>query len=92
MPTSALEHAPPIRCFLSYAHEDDEVLHVAAALKRSLEYLAYAHRKRRVEVFFDHESIGWGHDWRESIRTNIEGALVFIPLITQSYLPAPNVS
>jgi hypothetical protein len=76
---------PPIKCFLSYSRNDDEMLGFVDNFKRDLEGLCFGDRGRRVQVFIDRESIGWGQDWRQQINASIEGALVFMPLVTRTY-------
>jgi WD40 repeat protein len=51
--------------------------------------LTYANSGRQLEIFVDHESIGWGANWQDRIRESIESALVFIPLVTLRYLDRP---
>ncbi|MER5673352.1 toll/interleukin-1 receptor domain-containing protein [Pseudonocardia alni] len=75
----------PIRCFLSYVHSDDAVLGVVEDFKHSLESFAHSDRGRRLEVFLDRQSIGWGDDWQEEIREGVSGAMVFMPLLTRRY-------
>ena len=59
-PSSALYEPPAIRCFLSYAHDDEASLGFVQEFKSSLQHFAYADSGRRVEIFLDWESIGWG--------------------------------
>ncbi len=80
---------PPIQCFLSYAHHDDQVMKFVVPFKESLESFAEADRGRRLEVFLDHQSIGWGEDWQERLREGVSGALAFIPMITRRYFDRP---
>jgi hypothetical protein len=80
---------PSIRCFISYAHDDDAILGFVDAFKAALEGFTYSNSGRKLEAFVDHDSIGWGEDWRESIRDSIDTALVFIPLVTLRYLDRP---
>lgn len=80
---------PPIQCFLSYAHGDEAELTFIDEFKAALSHFAYSDRGRRVEVFVDHDSIGWGEEWQQKIRDSVGTALVFIPLITVQYLSRP---
>lgn len=84
-----LSARPPIRCFISYARDDNASLSFVDEFKDSLSHLTYANSGRRLEIFVDHDSIGWGDDWREQIRDSIDTALVFIPLVTLQYLDRP---
>lgn len=76
---------PPISCFLSYVHSDDAILGVVEDFKTSLESFAHSDRGRRLEVFLDRQSIGWGDDWQEKIREGVSGAMIFMPLLTRRY-------
>lgn len=75
--------------FVSYAHGDDQILSFVEAFKTTLESLAVADRGRRLEVFLDRSSIGWGEDWQERLHEGVSGALVFIPMITRRYFDRP---
>ena len=52
--------APPIRCFLSYARQDDVVMDFVGPFADALRQYAYADRGRSLEIFLDRASIGWG--------------------------------
>lgn len=80
---------PPIRVFLSYARDDDFVLGLVEPFTRDLANFARADRGRSLEIFVDRDSIGWGDDWREAIRAGVEGAMVFLPVITRRYFQRP---
>lgn len=54
-------------------------------LKRDLEGLFEAHTGKSLRIFIDRESIGWGVDWRQDIRSSVERSTVFIPIITMRY-------
>jgi hypothetical protein len=43
-----------------------------------------------LKVFLDHNSIGWGENWREKISGAILGSTLFIPIITMRYFNHPN--
>lgn len=75
----------PIRCFLSYAHADDDEYGFVHALKRTLEHSCFSECGRKLEIFVDRESIGWGNDWRDKIADDLSNAMVFIPLISLQY-------
>lgn len=77
---------PAIRAFLSYSHADDDEFGVVEPLVKKLKAFVRAKSGRALEVFVDRESIGWGSDWRESISSSVEGATVFIPLLSANYL------
>ncbi|GAA4886988.1 TIR domain-containing protein [Saccharopolyspora cebuensis] len=85
MDREELESESAIRVFLSYAHADDELLDMVKYFKVSLEHVAFADRGRRLDVFFDRESIGWGDNWKGKIRGSIEGAMIFMPVVTRQY-------
>lgn len=80
---------PPIRCIISYAHDDETCLSFIDEFRSTLEHFTRADSGRRLEIFLDHDSIGWGDDWRERIRESINTALVFIPIVTLQYLDRP---
>lgn len=80
---------PPIRVFLSYARADDLVLEFIDAFATSLRHMALADQGRNLDIFIDRESINWGADWQTSIRQGIEGAMVFVPIITRHYFDRP---
>jgi len=86
---SAPADQPAIQCFLSYARDDEAELTFIDEFKSALNHFAYSDRGRRVEVFVDHDSIGWGEEWRQRIRDSVSAATVFIPLITFQYLSRP---
>lgn len=74
------------QCFLSYRRDDnDQFGGVVDQLKRDLEGIYEAHTGRRLQIFVDRDSIGWGADWRQNIRLSVERATVFIPVITMRY-------
>ncbi|GGS23523.1 hypothetical protein GCM10010171_15760 [Actinokineospora fastidiosa] len=79
----------PITVFLSYAQIDDEGLGFVKAFRKDLEFYCFADHGRRIEVFYDRASLGWGDEWRTGISTAIEGALVFLPLVTLTYFERP---
>jgi hypothetical protein len=75
-----------IRAFLSYAHADDDDFQLVDPLVRKLRALIKVKTGRDLEVFVDREAIGWGVNWRERLAESVEGATVFIPLLTARYL------
>lgn len=75
----------PVRCFLSYARADDAEYEFIAPMKKTLEHLCFSDSGRRVEVFVDRTSIGWGENWREKIADSLENATVFIPVISLQF-------
>lgn len=77
---------PPIRAFLSYSHADDGEFGVVEPLVKKLKAFVRAKSGRALDIFIDRESIGWGTDWRKSISSSVEGATVFIPLLSANYL------
>jgi TIR domain len=76
---------PPIRVFLSYANVDDLVLEFIEPFAASLRHMALADQGRTLEVFIDRESVDWGADWQAAIREGIDGAMVFMPIVTRQY-------
>lgn len=83
--TNDMSGPAPISVFLSYAQIDDEGLGFVEAFRRDLAYFCWADHGRRVEVFYDRASLGWGERWRQRISDAVEGALVFLPLVTLTY-------
>lgn len=86
----SLLDAPPIRCFLSYAHEDDLVMDFVEPFTKSLRQYAYADRGRELEIFVDREAIGWGDLAQPAVRAAVRGATVFLPLLTRRYFDRPD--
>ncbi len=78
----------PTQVFLSYAHDDDNVLSFVKKFADDLTYYSYADRGRNIKVFWDYE-IEWGEDWRDKIYENVRGASAFVPLVTIRYLDRP---
>lgn len=76
---------PAVQCFLSFTHEDDSFLNFVTPLKNSLEKFCASAHGRKIEVFVDRESIGWGEDWRMKIQDGLNAAMVFIPVISMNY-------
>lgn len=90
MPTDiAASDQLPIRCFLSYARADDEEYEFILPLKKTLEHLCFSDSGRRLEVFVDRETIGWGENWRDKIADSLRNATVFIPVISLQYFDRP---
>ncbi|MEV7041886.1 toll/interleukin-1 receptor domain-containing protein [Amycolatopsis sp. NPDC051061] len=83
--TDFLADQPAVQCFLSFTHEDDSFLNFVTPLKNSLEKFCASAHGRKIEVFVDRESIGWGEDWRTKIQDGINAAMVFIPVISMNY-------
>ncbi|MFC5286127.1 toll/interleukin-1 receptor domain-containing protein [Actinokineospora guangxiensis] len=84
-----MTHDMPIPVFLSYAQIDDDGLGFVDAFRKDLRYYCAADHNRAVEVFYDRASLGWGDGWRESISAAVDGALVFLPLVTLTYFDRP---
>jgi hypothetical protein len=80
---------PPIRVFLSYAQADDLVLEFIVPFTAALKHLTNADHGRDLDIFIDRESVGWGEDWRTAIRSSIDSAMVFMPIITRQYFNRP---
>lgn len=81
--------APPIRCFLSYARQDDVVMDFVAPFAESLRHYAYADRGRALEIFVDRESIGWGDQVQPNLRAAVRSTTVFLPVVTRRYFDRP---
>lgn len=80
---------PPIRVFLSYARADDLVLEFIDSFATSLRHMALADQGRNLDIFIDRESIDWGANWQAAVRQGIEGAMVFMPIVTRQYFDRP---
>lgn len=74
--------------FFSYAHADD-----GFGMLSSFRDDLCAEFKRvsgsDLELFIDHESIGWGDRWQEAINMGIDAAAFFIPVLSPLYLQSP---
>ncbi|KOV84000.1 TIR domain-containing protein [Nocardia sp. NRRL S-836] len=81
--------APPIRCFLSYARQDDVVMDFVAPFAASLRHYAYADRGRSLEIFLDRDAIGWGDLVQPVLRSAIRSATVLLPVLTRRYFDRP---
>lgn len=81
--------APPIRCFLSYARQDDVVMDFVGPFADSLRQYAYADRGRDLEIFLDRQAIGWGALAQPAIRASVRSATVFLPVLTRRYFDRP---
>ncbi|SER22388.1 TIR domain-containing protein [Lentzea xinjiangensis] len=81
--------APPIRCFLSYARQDDVVMDFVSPFVSSLRHYAYADRGRSLEIFLDRTSIGWGDLVQPTLRAAVRGTTVFLPVLTRRYFDRP---
>ncbi|ANZ38106.1 hypothetical protein BBK82_20610 [Lentzea guizhouensis] len=81
--------SPPIRCFLSYARQDDVVMDFVAPFAASLRQYAYSDRGRSLDVFLDREAIGWGDLVQPVLRSAVRGATVFLPVVTRRYFDRP---
>jgi TIR domain-containing protein len=76
---------PPIRVFLSYAQADDEMLGFINPFTTSLRHMALADQGRNLDIFIDRESVNWGENWQAAIQTGIDGAMIFMPVVTRQY-------
>lgn len=73
-------------CFISYKHSDDADLGgVIDRFQRDLGAYYAAMTGKSLLIFMDRHSIGWGDDWREKIRASVQGATIFIPMVTMRY-------
>ena len=83
---SGVAQVAPVRGFISYRRIDNEDFGgVVDRLASDVRAMYAAKTGGDLELFVDRESIGWGEDWREAIRTSVEQATVFLPVITQRY-------
>lgn len=74
------------QCFISYTRSDNQQFNgVVDRLKEDLAGRFEATTGRPLRVFLDRETIGWGEDWRNKIRTSIESATFLIPVVTMRY-------
>lgn len=74
------------RGFISYTRADNETFgQVVNRLKADLTGQFQAQTGRTLELFLDRDSIGWGEDWRQTIRTSVQAATVFIPVVTMRF-------
>jgi hypothetical protein len=78
-----------IRAFLSYARADDEEFCFVEPLKRKLAALVKVKSGRTLEIFVDRDSIGWGETWRDRLAEEVEAAMIFLPLLSATYLDRP---
>ncbi|MET9224912.1 toll/interleukin-1 receptor domain-containing protein [Lentzea sp. NPDC003310] len=85
----AFSDAPPIRCFLSYARQDDVVMDFVTPFATALRHYAYADRGRELEIFLDREAIGWGDLVQPTLRAAVRSTTVLIPVLTRRYFDRP---
>ncbi|UOX84719.1 toll/interleukin-1 receptor domain-containing protein [Amycolatopsis sp. FBCC-B4732] len=83
--TDFIADQPAVQCFLSFTHADDGLLNFVTPLKASIEQFCAAAHGRKIEIFVDRESIGWGEDWRAKIQDGLDAAMVLIPAVTMNY-------
>ncbi|KQV73625.1 hypothetical protein ASC61_00540 [Aeromicrobium sp. Root344] len=79
----------PIQLFLSYARSDDEEFGFVDPFVSKLKALVKAKSGRALDVFVDRDAIGWGENWRDRLEESVQGATVFVPLLTATYLERP---
>ncbi len=78
------------RGFISYVRKDNEdFAGVVDKLKQQLEGRFHAATGRKLTIFLDREAIDWGADWRSSIRSSVQAATFFIPVVTMRYFESP---
>jgi len=76
----------PNRCFVSYRRDDNSAFNnVVDHLCEQMRAIYEAHTGDELEIFLDRTSIGWGENWREKISEAIDGAVLFVPIITMRY-------
>ncbi|NYD66121.1 toll/interleukin-1 receptor domain-containing protein [Agromyces atrinae] len=79
-----------VQGFISYNRADNAgFANVVDQIKTDLEQRFHASTGRRLKIFLDRESIGWGADWRASISGSVKGATFFIPIVSQRYFESP---
>ena len=72
--------------FISYRRDDNAAFrNVVDRLHADIANTYEARTGRVLNLFLDRESIGWGEDWREKIQRSVQGATIFIPIITMRY-------
>ena len=80
-----------IKIFLSYAHADDKNTHGGITqLKNSLIAEYKLQTGYDLQIFQDKDDIRWGDDWRDIINRSLGTALIFMPILTPTYLRRPN--
>lgn len=75
----------PLKVFISYAHEDDEVFDFGAPLQRLLQQLLRSMTNNNVEVFRDRESIQLGADWRQTIEAGVRESMCLLVCYSATY-------
>lgn len=72
--------------FISYRRDDNASFRkVVDRLHEDIGNTYEARTGRVLNLFLDRDSIGWGEDWREKIRSSVQVATVFIPIVTMRY-------
>lgn len=84
--TATTPAASDVEVFLSYARQDDSSFNIMPQFKTLLERLVHAKTGRRLSIFVDQADIAWGENWKDRLVTSVEGASIFIPLLSASYL------
>ena len=77
--------------FWSYAHKDDQnskgaVLKLLDSIKAEYELQT----GNELTVFVDKDSIEWGARWKEVINDALLNTVIFIPVLTPTYLKRPS--
>ena len=72
--------------FWSYVHDDDvggggQIGRLADRVRGEYGLLT----GEELDLFVDHESLEWGHQWQERISRALQGATFFIPIVTPRY-------
>ncbi|MFI6979901.1 toll/interleukin-1 receptor domain-containing protein [Embleya sp. NPDC050154] len=76
----------PARCFISYAHADDETFDgPVLQFKKDLEGQYEAQTGRILHAYVDRADLEWGEEWRDGITNAVLNATAFIPIITMKY-------
>ena len=80
-----------VSIFWSYAHKDEEnsrgaVLELLESIKAEYELQT----GDELEVFVDKDAIEWGSNWKDAINEAIMNTVIFIPVLTPTYLKRPS--
>ena len=76
----------PAKAFLSYSHEDDDVLGFSVAVKKAVEGRFRGTTGRKLEIFRDRDDIPLGNDWREALSNGASNSLIFFACVSGAYL------
>lgn len=73
--------------FLSYVHNDDTISHgYIGRLRVALEGEVQARlADDGFAIFHDRDDIAWGQQWRDRLAAGVDGAVLFLPVVTPRY-------